>query len=141
MAHTNDVTVHRFLMLAVLTALALAPPASAQGTIDQSTEGYDLMKQIVTEKPRPNLLIVLDTSGSLALSIKGQTVGVDALGGAPWATWVLTGCSGVPVPTETPTETPTPITPTYTPTNTRTRARTPTYTTPAHADHATTTRR
>ena len=117
MRHETTTTVTRILTLAALVALALSPPGSAQSTIDQSQEGYDLMKQIVTEKPKPNLLLVLDTSGSMALTIKGQQASVDSLGSAPWATWVLTGCTGAaatPTPSPTLTPTNTPPTPTYT---------------------------
>jgi hypothetical protein len=63
----------------VLAVALLAMPATA--AIDPDTEGYDLMRQITTQQIRPNLLIVLDVSGSMAWRTTDSTsVGVDSFG-------------------------------------------------------------
>ncbi|MFN3413535.1 MAG: PilC/PilY family type IV pilus protein, partial [Thermoanaerobaculum sp.] len=47
-----------------------------------STEGIDLMRQITTQWVRPNLLLVLDISGSMSWDMWGAGVGTDGRGGA-----------------------------------------------------------
>ncbi|BCW94360.1 MAG: hypothetical protein KatS3mg007_2254 [Thermoanaerobaculum sp.] len=82
--------------LLLATAVAAAPPPS------QAVEKVDLMRQITTQWVKPNVLIVLDRSGSMADDMWGNNVGVDNQGGpnkdGQPPTWTLSsttsGCSG-----------------------------------------------
>lgn len=125
-------TVVRAVLSAFLAAM-IASPALPQ-TVNPATEGYDVMRQITTQIPRPNLLIALDVSLSMRWDFGGNVVGVDETGTQPRATWVRT-CEGLePTPTPTPTETATPtVTPTETLTPTATATLPPTATAPATA--------
>ena len=139
---------------AVLLSLLIAAPAPAE-TLHPSNEGYDLMRQITTQFVRPNILIVLDVSGSMSLDYLGNELsvfdpitsrdmnkiiwnGADSTGSVPrigWAPGEGASCleptptPTIPPPTATPTETPAPTEtpePTNTPRNTRTRTPTET---------------
>ena len=61
--------------LAVGLSLLLAAPGLA-ATLHPSNEGYDLMRQITTQFVRPNILIVLDVSGSMCLDYLGNELNV-----------------------------------------------------------------
>ena len=83
--------------------LLLAGSASAQSPPVPSSEKVDLMRQITTQWVRPNLLIVLDISGSMAGDIAGRSVGTDCRGGVSCAgtkptvwnkTSTTSGCTG-----------------------------------------------
>lgn len=84
----------------ILTVVLASAPVGAQPT--PSTEQIDLMRQITTQWVRPNLLVVLDISGSMRWDMWGVDIGVDARGGqngnADKPQWQLTstttGCSG-----------------------------------------------
>lgn len=138
-------------ILAVGLSLLLAAPGLAE-TLRPANEGYDLMRQITTQFVRPNILIVLDVSGSMSLDYLGNELnvfdpitardinriiwnGADSTGSVPklgWAMGVGASCleptptPTIPPPTATPTETPEPPTPTRTRRDTRTPTRTPT---------------
>ena len=134
--------------LAVGLSLLLAAPGLA-ATLRPSNEGYDLMRQITTQFVRPNILIVLDVSGSMSLDYLGNELniydpitsrairdivwnGADSTGSVPkigWAPGEGASCLE-PTPTPTippPTATPTIPPPTATPTETPVPA-TPTFT-------------
>ncbi|MEW6336538.1 MAG: hypothetical protein AB1625_03955, partial [Acidobacteriota bacterium] len=100
-------------LTAVLSAVIAAP--ALPYTIDRNNEGYDLMRQITAQIPRPNLLVVLDTSNSMRWDFVGNDLGVDVTGTLPKATWIARCDEPEPTPTPTPT-----ITPTATPTSTST---------------------
>ena len=68
----NPGRTHRALALALAALVAAAAPAPLAG---QSTEGYDPMRQITAQLVKANLLIVLDTSGSMAWDMPGNTLG------------------------------------------------------------------
>ncbi|MGC8917227.1 MAG: PilC/PilY family type IV pilus protein [Thermoanaerobaculum sp.] len=71
---------------ALLLLTCLVPGlALGQSPPQPSLEGVDLMRQVTTQWVRPNLLIVLDISGSMASDMDGQSVGVDGRGGATGA--------------------------------------------------------
>jgi hypothetical protein len=88
----------------VFACLLLAWSASAQVTPPlPSLEKVDLMRQVTTQWVRPNLLLVLDISGSMSWDMAGNGVGTDCRGGAGCAgtkpsAWTVTsstsGCSG-----------------------------------------------
>ena len=59
---------HTIGALAALAALLLVAAAGAQ-TIDPKREGYDVMRQITTQFLAPNMMIVLDSSGSLSFPV------------------------------------------------------------------------
>jgi hypothetical protein len=65
--------------VAIAAALLLAVAGLAQ-TLDPASEGYDPMRQISTQFVRPNMLIVLDVSGSMAQDSRTIDVGVDCVG-------------------------------------------------------------
>jgi hypothetical protein len=121
--------------------LELAAPGLA-ATLNPSNEGYDLMRQITTQFARPNILIVLDASGSMAWDYLGNNLniysppdspykenivwpGVDSVGTTPLIGWVGEGFS---CPTPTPTPPGPTATRTWTPTRTPTRTHKPTKT-------------
>lgn len=96
----------RHLFLAVLAA-TVSVPVWAQPV--PAAERIDLMRQITTQWVRPNLLVVLDISGSMSWDMAGNSVGVDCRGGSTsdgaascdglkpsgWQkTNTTTGCSG-----------------------------------------------
>lgn len=66
--------------VSILAVVGLAAVAWSQPT--PATEGIDLMRQITTQWVRPNLLVVLDISGSMAWDMQGNSVGVDCRGGS-----------------------------------------------------------
>ncbi|MFZ5785023.1 MAG: hypothetical protein ACOY3Y_01150, partial [Acidobacteriota bacterium] len=92
-------------LTAVLSAVIAAP--ALPYTIDRNNEGYDLMRQITAQIPRPNLLVVLDTSNSMRWDFVGNDLGVDVTGTLPKATWIARCDEPEPTPTPTPTVTPT----------------------------------
>ena len=126
--------------LAVGLLLLLAAPGLA-ATLRPSNEGYDLMRQITTQFVRPNILIVLDVSGSMSLDYQGNELnvydpitargmnqiiwnGADSTGSVPrigWAPGEGASCleptptPTIPPPTATPTLPPPTATPTETP--------------------------
>jgi hypothetical protein len=69
---------------------------------DNTLGSWDPLKQISQQQVRPNLLIVLDVSGSMAWDINGESVGVDATGTSPTAVWSNgTNCSYPSTPCRT----------------------------------------
>lgn len=90
------------VLLVMVACMAFALGAGAVPP-DPTTEGVDLMRQITTQWVRPNLLLVLDISGSMTWDMWGYAVGVDGRGGktgiADTPSWARTdlgtsGCSG-----------------------------------------------
>ncbi len=69
----NPGKTHRPLALALAALVAAALPAPLAG--QTPTEGYDPMRQITAQLVKANLLIVLDTSGSMAWDMAGTTLG------------------------------------------------------------------
>ncbi|HQR45376.1 MAG TPA: hypothetical protein PK598_05080, partial [Thermoanaerobaculia bacterium] len=102
-------------------------------------EGYDPLRQITQQVIPPNLMIVLDRSGSMRWDAFGNELfeGDDSVGRLVWYGGICISARPVdtptPTPTETPTQTPTATetpttTPTTTPTETPTLTATPTIT-------------
>ena len=60
--------------------------ASIASLCQPANEGYDPMLQITHQFAHPNLLLVLDVSGSMGWDMNGNSVGVDAQGSIPY--WV-----------------------------------------------------
>jgi hypothetical protein len=86
--------IHRFLSATLTVGLVLAVGTVSAQTITPSAEGYDIMRQITSQLTKPTLLIVLDTSGSMAGDVNGQTVGVDGVGYIQWdVSTSSTGCA------------------------------------------------
>jgi len=78
------------MLVAFLLTGVTALPLKAQ-TIDPGREGYDPMRQITQQILPPNLMLVLDLSGSMANDIAGNWVGVDSVGQPPSARWNVEG--------------------------------------------------
>lgn len=66
----------------LLVAFLAQGLAFGQGPPQPSLERVDLMRQVTTQWVRPNILIVLDISGSMSWDMDGNSVGVDGRGGA-----------------------------------------------------------
>jgi hypothetical protein len=166
MRRTGNQLTWRCTLVAAGLMLLLAVPGLA-ATLHPSNEGYDLMRQITTQFVRPNILIVLDASYSMAWDYLGNDLniydpptarginqiiwnGADSTGSTPrigWVPGVGTACMvatptpAPPTPTPTVTETPVPPTPTEpTPTRTPRNTRTPTPTFTVTPTRATPTR-
>lgn len=74
----------------------LALVAASPGLPLMAEEGYDPMLQISTQFAKPNLLIVLDVTGSMAWAqVSGASVGVDSFG-LPKLAWSTTTLPAVP---------------------------------------------
>jgi hypothetical protein len=74
---------------AKLTRWLVAPAAAMMVCLSaaHADEGFDPMKQITSQWVRPDLLLIMDVSGSMAYDLYGITVGVDMAGTWPTATW------------------------------------------------------
>jgi hypothetical protein len=148
MRRTGNQLTWRCTLTAGLLLLLAVPGLAA--TLHPSNEGYDLMRQITTQFVRPNILIVLDVSYSMAWDYLGDDLniydppitrdmnkivwnGADSTGSVPkigWVSGVGSACVvATPTPTVTPTVTATPTPtlapPTATPTITSTPTNTP----------------
>lgn len=70
---------------AFAVALGMAVWVAAQLS---SYEKYDLMRQITSQRPHANFLLVLDVSGSMRWDVDGYRVGVDSTGQWVRAHWI-----------------------------------------------------
>jgi len=73
-----------------LTLLLAAAAVVACVSAARADEGFDPMKQITSQWVRPNLLLIMDVSGSMAWDLYGTSVGVDEDGTWPTAAWTRT---------------------------------------------------
>jgi hypothetical protein len=80
-----------------LTRWLVAPVAAMMVCLSaaRADEGFDPMKQITSQWVRPDLLLIMDVSGSMAWDLYGTSVGTDGTGTWPTATWSSSssGCS------------------------------------------------
>lgn len=85
-------------LLASVLAVVLTTAGPAAPQVSQLLEKVDLMRQVTTQWVKPNVLIVLDRSGSMAWDMWGNNVGVDNQGGpnknGTPPSWSLTSTTG-----------------------------------------------
>src|SRR5512139_3762950 len=115
-----------FVRKAVAVAMGLLLVLGSEGiALAAYEEGYDPLRQITQQVIPPNLMVVLDRSGSMRWDAFGNELfeGDDSIGRLVWYGGICVN----PKPTSTPTPTPT-ETPTSTPTSTETPTATPTST-------------
>ncbi|HUM03609.1 MAG TPA: hypothetical protein VL084_15065, partial [Thermoanaerobaculia bacterium] len=104
---------------AVAVAMGLLLVLGSEGIAFGYDEGYDPLRQITQQVIPPNLMIVLDRSGSMRWDVYGNELfeGDDSVGRLVWYGGICLGPKQPPPPTPTNTPTATPTeTPTVTPT-------------------------